>query len=930
MKRVSVLVILTLIFPSSAFCRGDESGYHLVDKIERKIEISPLSDYWIKISADDFKINEKRFSFARNLSLKKEKALAKAPAWIQAELASRLGEVGDDYANLILSLDKRYVDEITFSMVSSPIGKIPSTEVLKRNVLSIYKIDKDLGFVDVVDLNMSSREYKSTLRYRVMDNGREETILCPPDIYYWYVVSPRIGYEDPKMVYGHFWREYVMYHNDIGYPLLREKLEGIRYLWDRKSYIQPKHRTWNWSISNHPTAVEAISYWVGKTIPVQAYGDRPSQPNVIAHEHNGWCGELYKVAVAALRSSLIPATGVTTRGEDHVWQMFYDEGWHQSDNWWEDGGGSINRTDIYAYLWGWNISSIHFFRGDGLIFDITDKYLREDDLRFVDFEVTDARGKGLDGIRILVLVKGPLDWSWIKYKIWDLFVESLWKRLPEGIKSRPLPSKIYEALKRFYDRIPDVVKLVKLATWNYTDLEGRCRFKLGVNRSYIFVVLGSKDIPILPRVLFLGRGKDDKVFRIRTCFIRKMPRWKLTSKSLIGDNRLRICFNARSYQLQAGILGSKYKGKRWMKGEIDCFVMDEENFKRYLKGRKFSCMVYSSGENLSLRFSKDIYIVFRNNAVRSYALLDLSMKIETRRFVDKVRILEPKKDIMDKPIFDIGDKINISGIATTEPKLLIDGREVEIKEKGMRWWYLWDTRGLDEGEYVIEAECKKSEDKVVVRLFDLSPPKINVLPFSKIVNKDVCNELVISGSCTDNYEIKRVEACLDGKDIEISLDGTVWSIKIDLKDLDPGDHHLEIKATDVSGLTTSKPVSFSVINDSVTGPRIINLYHHPSQPTSKDNIIIYANISSEGFEIKDVWLYLEMGEKIIKRRMFRYASFPVQERHEEDPLADLPNNPLFGAELGEFPSNSSITYWIEVTNSADLSTSSDKVTIRIL
>ncbi|RLF55394.1 MAG: hypothetical protein DRN13_00440, partial [Thermoplasmata archaeon] len=97
-----------------------------------------------------------------------------------------------------------------------------------------------------------------------------------------------------------------------------------------------------------------------------------------------------------------------------------------------------------------------------------------------------------------------------------------------------------------------------------------------------------------------------------------------------------------------------------------------------------------------------------------------------------------------------------------------------------------------------------------------------------------------------------------------------------------------------------------------------------------DNIIIYANISSERFEIKDVWLYLEVDGKVIKKRMFRYASFPAQERHKEDPLADLPNDPVFGAELGEFPSNTSITYWVEVTNSANLSTSSDKLSIQIL
>ncbi|RLF54947.1 MAG: hypothetical protein DRN13_01505, partial [Thermoplasmata archaeon] len=210
MQRFCILALLIMLSPTTLIYEV-KNPYSMVDEIHRVVEIPPLSDYWIRISADNLEIDEKGFSFARCLSLKKEKALAKAPAWIRAELANRLREVSDDYADLILSLDRRYVDEVAFSMVSSPTGKIPSVEVLRRNALSIYEIDEDLEFVDVVDLEMDSMEYKSTLRYRVMDDGREETVLTPFDIYYWYVVSPRIGYEDPEMVYGYFWREYVMY-----------------------------------------------------------------------------------------------------------------------------------------------------------------------------------------------------------------------------------------------------------------------------------------------------------------------------------------------------------------------------------------------------------------------------------------------------------------------------------------------------------------------------------------------------------------------------------------------------------------------------------------------------------------------------------------------------------------------------------------------
>jgi len=49
-------------------------------------------------------------------------------------------------------------------------------------------------------------------------------------------------------------------------------------------------------------AVDAIGNWVSETVPFAAEGDRPIQPNVIAHEHNGNCGELQDLLCAAGRT----------------------------------------------------------------------------------------------------------------------------------------------------------------------------------------------------------------------------------------------------------------------------------------------------------------------------------------------------------------------------------------------------------------------------------------------------------------------------------------------------------------------------------------------------------------------------------------------------------------------------------------------------
>ena len=155
------------------------------------------------------------------------------------------------------------------------------------------------------------------------------------------------------------------------YPLLLEKLHEIKYLWDNKSYHPPSNRTWKWSIQNHPTAIEAINYWVGKTVNSLAIGDRPGQPNIIAHEHNGFCGELQQISIAAQRAALIPSVGINNLGEDHVWREFWCNGWHQCDNWWADGGGSIDNYDEYRYIWG-KICLLFFgWRGDSSIYDVT-------------------------------------------------------------------------------------------------------------------------------------------------------------------------------------------------------------------------------------------------------------------------------------------------------------------------------------------------------------------------------------------------------------------------------------------------------------------------------------------------------------------------------------------------------------------------------
>ena len=58
--------------------------------------------------------------------------------------------------------------------------------------------------------------------------------------------------------------------------------------------------------------------------------------------------------------------------------------------------------------------------------------------------------------------------------------------------------------------------------------------------------------------------------------------------------------------------------------------------------------------------------------------------------------------------------------------------------------------------------------------------------------------------------------------------------------------------------------------------------------------------------------------------MYRYAENPVQSRHEEDPLKNESNDPIFGVELGQFSTDEIITYWIVAYDTANNSQTSDE------
>ena len=83
-------------------------------------------------------------------------------------------------------------------------------------------------------------------------------------------------------------------------------------------------------------------------------------------------------------------------------------------------------------------------------------------------------------------------------------------------------------------------------------------------------------------------------------------------------------------------------------------------------------------------------------------------------------------------------------------------------------------------------------------------------------------------------------------------------------------------------------------------------------------MVVYANVTSiSPFAIKKIVLYWDDGKNTESIEMFRYADNPIQGRHEEDPLKNQSNEPIYGFELGQFSTSKNITYWIKAFDTAN-------------
>jgi hypothetical protein len=878
----------------------------IISSLCGQIEIPPGSNYYIKFDSQNKKLEkEELIPISTGLSEIELQAIAKAPTWLQRRLIKQFQKINNsyDYVKLLLESDMQFTDEIAFTIAHSPFGNVPPAEVIEENVNILYQIDPFIQYADIIDYDEGNGNYYSTIRYCLIENGKTLHQEYPIDIYYWYVVHPRINREEPMLVYERTWRNYLFYHNDVGHPLMKENVENVPYLWDGKSYTKN-------------TGIQAIQHWISNNIRYQIIGNRPGQPSEIAHEHTGYCGETQKLTVAAFRSALIPINGIMNYAEDHVWSEFYERGWYHYD-------GAVNKPYMYTDGWGKNMSSVWAWNGDSSIYEVTPTYIHPEDRITVEFNIFDGYNNPIDGAVVTVLVYGLKDITWYKDYISDI-IDLIWEKIPDILKIRLL-ERIYDSLQQKIDNVEEVIDTYQISIWNYTDTKGQCKFELGKDDKYIFIIQKPSLQSIWPfyrftRIKTLTETQDIS-YNIRFIDFSNPIQVLKERNEIQGSYKGHIKLDISGYQLQKNIITGDI-GTYNFEGALDFFILDESNFKRYQNGKIFDYYYYQEISDTEIDFhlsNKDYYIIFRNHAYMTNILLNYKLQIETSEDINNIEIVTPTTEIFEKPTFTIGTSINISGISTNDYlTLTIEDEVIEnITSYQNTWQYQWNTTSVEPGIYLICAESEKNKDTKYIELIDAKPPSVEIIYPNNMEIFE--NEVVyIHGRAKDNYKLQKVELIIN-KNTPILLNGKEeWSYSLDVAQFNPGEHVIQVKVYDHSNLTTHNEITI-IINDSEHEwhPSINSLFVTPENPTNTSTISIYSNVTSDNpFSIKKVILFCDNGTEILKKEMFRYGDFPPQERHIEDDIQNIPNNPVYGFELGNFQTAEKIFYWVEAFDTA--------------
>ena len=832
--------------------RGNNWGE--IDTLTRTVEIPGGESYYLYFNKDTKTLEEGAHTFLlENLPQAAQDAVDMVPPWLRENLTRKFVELDDSYAitygNLIKGVtNPDHVDEVAFAIAHTGKTTLQNNRVypamFKENAEFIYENDQYLDYVNITEVNDPEIGRYTTLTYT---NRTGAQLTLPMHLYYWFVVHPKISDELPSFINpdgvqgtaqefqqpptGVFWREWLFHYNDSGgvygghyrsNPLLKDMLASCTNYWQ---------------------AIASVSSWVVNSVTFTSDNERAVQPVRIYRKHIGRCGEHQDIACAAARAALIPTVCTSNMAEDHVWNEFWDGRWVHWD------ANSYNNVDRphsqdKDYSGGKDISTIWSWRGDGLIWSVTEKYTPI--CNFTAY-VQDSNGNPVDSAEIWVLTEN--------YYNHDVYSHTI---------------------------------------WGATDAAGKAVFKLGNERNYYFSA-ESDDLGEDPpdqqgqeRILKIIDGSQiggnySHTFNLPGAFALPSFISRPTDPSPQGHYRMNIGFNVTK-----GIHSGKnlftndiYHRNDPYGCKIDFFMCNETNFDKYGTSETFDA--YEENDNagskeieFTLPEDENWYAVLSNeDMVGTSKIINISVKLYER---PDLCILSPG----DGDSIGIQDSIIITGIATgpyatSSVEIGIDDGSWESAtdtsdvgdDTWSVWEYEWDTENAELGIHNIKVRATDTAGQHItginISLVDTLSPEVTITAPGNNSNVKIGNLIQFQGTASDNVLITSLDMLIQDsptENITTSLDGSMWNHTWDTSGSFPGTYLIEVQVRDSSSNRAAATMIITLLENVEPVLEITSPLNNTVFPAGEDVIIQGTAEDSSGVIVVEALLYTDGNETV--------------------------------------------------------------------
>jgi len=286
------------------------------------------------------------------------------------------------FTEVLAKAEDKYLDETAFALAAMPtevlrsMGRMDNADILLENARCIYEMADKVKYAKIIE----KQDY-TTIEYICEGGIRFE---MPRDVYYWWLVHPRLYYEVPLRVDPSYWEHDNKYYGITQDQWTEKEIElenmgsGSKCEFWRSYFVHDNKygKTLLDVIQPAETVEEAIYLmgdWLSQNMPSSWYvygrNSTDPQPMVIYQKHYGSCGESSMLCAAFSRTMLVANGCSGCGGEDHVWNEFWlKDKWYAWD--------LIQPSDRIRYPWyccegpehsGTQIIAVTRPRGDDLV-----------------------------------------------------------------------------------------------------------------------------------------------------------------------------------------------------------------------------------------------------------------------------------------------------------------------------------------------------------------------------------------------------------------------------------------------------------------------------------------------------------------------------------------------------------------------------------